>query len=303
VNVDPVDLSTIAKMISTEVKTKQKNSKIMRRNLEIDPEINLNTTAWRKYISALGGVFRLYQYVAISLQEDVYNTMDEVHSSLVKQAKESFRFEQYENYEDYILLGCLEQWGMYELERFSPRGYMQGLVDNGAVYLTEQGRIFLPLIFFEIILSNRGPDWSTIKTFISDSIMGDFQPNDFEKFPLHFYSFKAKLYKACGKEKTTIGWFFGGMCMSDSLKTWELHLKSEFDFLTSQVEIVTNIKKVVLRQNTETDISQHYVALFIGNQDPHHDSLLVFPEDQILFRLKCKRVSTINGESQDALID
>jgi hypothetical protein len=143
---------------------------------------------------------------------------------------------------------------------------------------------------------NRDEDWSNIQSFVSKSIMGDIQPSDFEKFPLDFYAFKAKLYRLCGMEKTTIGSFFRGMYMGDTLKTYELHLKSDFQFHISQKSSVSDIKRVVLRRgNTETDISQWYVTLYIGKDDTHHDSLIIFPDDETLFRLECKHRSTING--------
>ena len=85
--------------------------------------------------------------------------------------------------------------------------------------------------------------------------------------------------------------------MHDLLKKRKLTFKSEMEIEFCQTSEVKDLKKVVLRRSTNTsDISNDFIALYIGKQDSHQDSLIIFPDDSSLFRIECKLKTTIDGQ-------
>ena len=276
---DTLDYKTIVRIISDYIENKK---------------IDFTLESWKIYIESLGGVFRLLQYLAMSLIK--YDSIDKIHKNMIETTKSIYKLRQYDKYQFIILLGVLEQWNIDHFEFFDLQKEIKSLVEQGCLFELENNSIFIPLIFFEIILNNIY-GWNDFKNMISKSIVGNIQASDFEQFPLYFYSFKSFLYRKCKIDSMTFEQFFKGMYMHEEMKGRKLNFNGEMEIQFCQNASVKDITKVLLRRNYEPlDISKEYIALYIGKQDPHQDSLIIFPDDSSLFKIECKLKTTVDGQ-------
>ena len=143
---DNLDFESIIKIISDYVQNEK---------------IDFTLESWKIYISSLGGVFRLLQYFEMSLIDD--NSIDEIHENMIETTKSIYKLHQYDKYKLIILLGVLEQWNVDDFEIFDLQEEIGTLFEQGCLFELENNSIFIPLIFFEIILDKMDPNGMILK--------------------------------------------------------------------------------------------------------------------------------------------
>jgi hypothetical protein len=175
------------------------------------------TDELRRLVGALGPIPRLVQIMVDYLIDSKGKyTIPEIYNFICDKVTGLYQIDNWKDqkFNATVMLSILEKWKPEEYLSISPR--IEEFIQDGVLFTTISGHLFLPIVFVKILLKSfNGFNHGHLIQYLDRGISKTFEHVDLETFPVWFYAFKVFLYFRLGIKSVTIEKFFHGAFMNE----------------------------------------------------------------------------------------